>query len=251
MLVLLTLAATLLAVAPARPVAQGTPEVFGYSAGGIPLTVYWVGDGPTPVIVQGALHGGPEANTSALTFRLRDYYLAHLDEIPRGLRLGFIPEANPDGIALNTRLYLNGVDPNRNWDTTNWETDAYDSDGRFRRGLGGPAPMSEPETRALAAWLLALRPAAVIQYHSRGGFVVGARDLAAVYADASDYHLPVPGRVGGSLLPYRATGTFGGWLAAQEIPAILIELATATEPEFDRNLRGLRAALRWAAAQRG
>src|SRR5581483_9730459 len=103
-------------------------EVFGQSAGGIPLTAYWLGSGPTVVVVQGALHGGPEANTSALTFQLRDYFASH------------------------RRLYLSGVDPNRNWDTPEWQSDAYDSDGRFVPGLGGPRPMSEPETRLFADW---------------------------------------------------------------------------------------------------
>src|SRR5204862_8190004 len=135
---------------------------------------------------------GPEANTSALTYLLRDYFAAHPEEIPAGLRLAFIPEANPDGIALNRRLYLSGVDPNRNWDTPEWETDAYDSDGRFVPGLGGPRPMSEHETRQLADWVLALRPAAVVQYNSRGGIIVGARVLAAPYAAACVKSPPPP-----------------------------------------------------------
>jgi len=249
MVLALALVAGLLALAPARPTTQTSTEVFGYSSGGIPLTVYWVGQGPRAVVVQGAFHGGPESNTSALTFRLRDYFQAHPEEIPPGFRLAFIPEANPDGIALNSRLFLSGVDPNRNWDTPEWETDAYDSDGRFRRGLGGPTPMSEPEVRAFAAWVLDLRPAAVIQYHSRGGFVVGARELAEPYALATGYYLPGPGRGIGGLLSYRATGTLGRWLAGQNIFSILIELSNYTDPEFDRNLAGVRAVLRTVAAQ--
>ncbi len=263
MMLLLAVGASLLALAPlavqpapatGAPLGQEsavapTAEVFGQSEGGIPLTAYWVGSGPTAVVVQGALHGGPEANTSALTFQLRDYFATHPDEIPAGLRLAFIPEANPDGIALNRRLYLSGVDPNRNWDTPEWQSDAYDSDGRFVPGLGGPAPMSELETREFADWVLALRPAAVVQYHSRGGFVVGARELAEPYAAATGYTLPRPGGGLGGLLPYRATGSLGRWLSEQGIPAILIELSSATAPEFERNLAGLRAVLRVAAGQ--
>jgi Zinc carboxypeptidase len=226
-----------------------TAEVFGQSAGGIPLTAYWVGSGATAVVVQGALHGGPEANTATLTYLLRDYLAAHPDEIPAGLRLAFIPEANPDGMAINRRLYLSGVDPNRNWDTPEWQTDAYDSDGRFVPGLGGPTPMSEPETRQFADWVLALRPAAVVQYHSRGGFIVGARELAEPYADASGYYLPTPGRGLGGLLPYRATGSLGRWLGEQGIGGILIELSNYTSPELERNLAGLRAVLRLVATR--
>jgi hypothetical protein len=233
------------------PVQEGRREVFGHSAGGQPLTVYWVGEAGRAVVVQGALHGGPEANTSALTYQLRDHFLANPDEIPPGFRLAFIPEANPDGLAAGTRLYLSGVDPNRNWDTPDWESDAYDSNGAFRRGLGGPTPMSEPETRQFAAWVLDLQPAAVIQYHSRGGFVVGARELSEPYAAASGYYVPAPPTPGGSgtrLLSYRATGTLGRWLNLQSIPSILIELTNYTDPEFRRNLAGLRAVLRTVAA---
>jgi hypothetical protein len=230
----------------AGALAQTAPasEVIGASAGGIPLTAFWLGRGATPVIVQGAIHGGYEINTSWLTFQLRDYYQRNPDEIPAGLRLAFMPEANPDGIALDSRFYLSGVDPNRNWETSDWEADAYDGAGRLVRNLGGTVPMSEPETRAMAAWFLAVRPAAVVQYHSQGSFVVGSRELAEPYAAATGYHFPTPGGSGGRLLPYRATGTMGRWLGTNNIASILIETANHRDPEFDRNLRGLRAVLR-------
>ena len=230
--------------------ASGGTETVGYSSGGIPLLAYWVGQGATTVVVQGAIHGGPEANSSALTFRLRDYYQGRPGEIPGGLRLAFMPETNPDGIALDSRFYLSGVDGNRNWDTPDWQADAYDGNGVLRRNLGGVAPMSEPETRACAAWFLALRPAVVVQYHSRGAFVVGNAEYAEPYGDASGYYRPRPGAGLGGLLPYRATGTMGRWLGQNGIGGILIELTNYTDPEFDRNLRGLRAVLRAIAAER-
>jgi hypothetical protein len=219
-------------------------EVIGASAGGIPLTAFWLGRGATRVIIQGAIHGGYEVNTSWLTFQLRDYFQAHPEEIPAGLRLAFMPEANPDGIAIDSRFYLSGVDPNRNWETNDWAADAYDGAGRLVRNLGGTAPMSEPETRAMAEWFLAVRPAAVVQYHSQGSFVVGTRELAEPYAAATGYHFPTPGGGLGGLLPYRATGTMGRWLGTNNIGSILIETANHRDPEFDRNLRGLRAVLR-------
>ncbi len=233
----------------AAPRGHGDTEIVGYSRGGLPLLAYWLGYGPVTVLVQGAIHGGPEANTATLTARLRDHYAARPGEIPDGLRLAFMPEANPDGIAIDSRFYLSGVDGNRNWDTPDWQADAYDGNGTLRRGLGGPAPMSEPETQAFAAWFLELRPAVVVQYHSRGGFVVGAREYAEPYSLASGYYLPAPGGGGGRLLPYRATGTLGRWLGLQGISGVLIELSTHDAPEFDRNLRGLRAVLQTAAEQ--
>ena len=66
-------------------------------------------------------------------------------------------------------------------------------------------------TRALANWVLVNRPAFIINYHSAGGFMFGARegpagDLATAYAEASGYSWPAPG-VGGqrSPLPYAAS----------------------------------------------
>jgi hypothetical protein len=229
---------------------DGATETIGHSSGGIALRASWIGAGPVTVVVQGAIHGGPEANSSTLSFRLRDHFDARRGEIPDGIRLAFLPEANPDGIAINSRFYLSGVDGNRNWDTPDWEADAYDGNGVLRRGLGGRAPMSEPETRATAAWLLELQPAAVVQYHSRGGFIVGARELSEPYAAASGYYIPTPrppGSTGGGILPYRATGTMGRWLGLNNINGILIELSDWTSPEFDRNLAGLRAVLRTVA----
>src|SRR3712207_2770074 len=54
--------------------AQTEVEVLGYSAGGIAVSAYWVGSGTTSIVVQGAHHGGPEANTATLVYRLRDHY---------------------------------------------------------------------------------------------------------------------------------------------------------------------------------
>src|SRR5690606_18141833 len=114
-------------------------------------------------------HGGPEANTILLVERLQQHFLDHPEEIPPGLGLDFLAEANPDGAAAGMRQYLSGVDPNRNWGSADWQSDAWDSSGVFRPGLGGPAPFSEQETRALRDRLLASRPALVINYHSAGG----------------------------------------------------------------------------------
>jgi len=128
--------------------------------------------------------------------------------------------ANPDGLANGTRQFLDGVDPNRNWGGADWRADAYDSNAVFRTGLGGNEPFSELETQALANWILAVRPAFVVNYHSAGAFMFGPRDgaagdLASVYQQASGYKWPQPGVNGQrSPLPYQATGSMNAWLAA-------------------------------------
>src|SRR5437879_2048988 len=106
---------------------------------------------------------------------LLEYFAANPSAVPRGIELDVVPVANPDGLASGSRQFSSGVDPNRNWGGSDWRSDAFDSNAAFRVGLGGPEPFSEPETQALADWILANRPALVVNYHSAGGFMFGAR----------------------------------------------------------------------------
>jgi hypothetical protein len=241
---------------PSAVLSQSQPsaEAIGYSQGGLPLMVYRLGDGPNLVPVLGAQHGGPEINTSRLTQSLMDYFTQNPTEVPGAVTLAFMPETNPDGIAAGTRRFLSGVDPNRNWGGPSWDTDGYDSNGRFERGLGGPEPFSEQETRALADFVLRQRPIMVVNYHSAGGFMFGGRDgiggvLADAYERASGYYRPAPGSGSGPrLLGYRASGTTSGWLSEQGINGIFIELSTPADAELSRNLAGMKAMLAVLAA---
>ena len=246
------------------PAPEASETVIGSSGEGRPLVVYHVwssaggtpalpakeGSGPQPVLVLGGQHGGPEVNTSRLAWQLLGYFQGRPEELPRGLRLDVLPEANPDGLASGSRQFATGVDPNRNWGGADWAPDAADSNGTFRNGLGGPEPFSEPETQALRDYVLAMRPQLVVNYHSRGGFLFGGRtdranEVADAYSAASGYYRPGrgPGTGAGSVLGYRATGSMNVWLATEELPGLLIELATSYDAEFARNLAGLKAAL--------
>lgn len=237
-----------------NPVAQfnAPTSVLGYSQGGLPLVVHHYGNGGAPyrIFVLGAHHGGPEANTQELTRGLMAYFEANPWEIPSNVALDFMPEGNPDGLAVGSRQFLSGVDPNRNWNVPGWEPDAYDSNGRFRYGLGGTEPMSEQETKALADYLYWTHPVYLVNYHCQGGFMFGGGpgigdELAWLYSQASGFRLPVSSGVpgGGSRLGYRVTGAMNGWLRGQGIGSSLIELSTTWDPELDRNLKGLRAVL--------
>jgi hypothetical protein len=227
--------------------------IIGTSQGGRLLIVYHIGTGSVPVFIMGAQHGGPEANTARLVNQLYDYFDANRGDIPPRVRLDLMPEVNPDGLVTGSRLYQSGVDPNRNWGGGDWQTDAWDSNGVFRLGLGGAEPFSEPETRAVRDYVLATRPAMVVNYHSRGGFMFGGREgqtgvLASAYATASGYPRPQPSAGGSSVLSYRATGSMNGWLGREGISGILIELTNFDDPEFARNLAGLKAMLQSVAA---
>jgi hypothetical protein len=220
-------------------------EPIGFSQAGQPLIVRHLGERSKRVLILGGQHGAPEANTIDLVEQLTAYFVAHRDQIPAGLGIDFLTVANPDGASAGTRQYLSGVDPNRNWGGPDWQSDAYDSNGRFRPGLGGPEPFSEQETRALAEFLVKTRPVLTVNYHSVGGFILSGRDgsagdISAAYADASGYSLPTAGG-GSSPLPYRATGSLNVWARGQGLTTLFIELGTTYSAEFDRNLAGLRA----------
>jgi hypothetical protein len=235
--------------------AEPRSNTIGMSQLGSPLIVYGLGDGAKRVLILGGQHGGPEENTVELANGLLDYYVANPQQVPTSIELDFLPIANPDGLAAGSRQFASGVDPNRNWGGSDWKADAFDSNAVFRVGLGGPEPFSEQETRALADWILANRPAFIVNYHSAGGFMFGshdgtAGDLSSAYADSSGYSWPSPGSPGGvrSPLPYTASGSMNVWLRETGIPAILVELSTPRGTEIERNLAGVQSVLARLAA---
>jgi len=244
------LLAFLASVISAQPsLADPRASDIGTSQNGVPLTLYELGSGAKHVLVVGGQHGGPEANTVELAGALLDYFDNNPAEVPSNVELDILPIANPDGLAAGSRQFASGVDPNRNWGGSDWSSDGFDSNAVFRSGLGGPEPFSEPETQALANWVLAHQPAFVVDYHSAGGFMFGGRDgiagdLSTIYADASGYAWPQPGVNGQrSPLPYQATGSMNVWLRGVGIPSVLVELTTPRSVEIERNLAAVKAVL--------
>lgn len=253
-------AALLAPLAPARAFTESEEpwSAIGFSQGGLPLVVHHLGSGGTRLLLLGGQHGGPEANTVQLVSLLGSHFIRYPEELPARLGLDILEMANPDGLTIGSRQFLSGVDPNRNWDGADWQSDAWDSNGRFRVGLGGPTPFSEQETRALRDWIQDNPPVLVINYHSAGGFMFGGRtalgnELAEAYSEASGYYRPASGGGGSGprVLGYRATGTMNGWLGQLGVPSLFIELTSPYAPEFERNLAGVRAVLARLAAHVG
>ena len=235
-----------IAATTANEVAQavvGVPVLLGHSVQGRAIRGVELGEGPRWVAAIGGIHQGNEANTTVLANLLLDHFRDNPAEIPDGVGLAFIPDLNPDGAAAGTRTNANGVDLNRNWDA-GWRRDSYGPSGLVLGG-GGTRPFSEPETRALARYLAGRPFAVAIFYHSRGGMVVpgpgsGSAELANTIARAAQYiHLM-------GWTAYPLSGQAADYLAEQGIHVADVELSTYTDPDFARNLRGLRAAMAWA-----
>jgi protein MpaA len=174
------------------------------------------------VLVIGGLHGNEPGAPPAVRGLVQA-------AIAPDVEVWLVPVANPDGSAAGVRCNANGIDLNRNFP---WE---------WRPNDGGPAPLSEPETQALATLVEQLRPDLVIWVHQPLGYVsaVGATSstLEQAYADAAG-------------LPVRPDVTQHGggesWSAlVARVPSMLIELGgwEATPDLVDHTRVGVEAVI--------
>lgn len=232
------------------PAVAPEDEVIGLSAGNHALVARRFGAGPRVLMLVGGMHGGYEQNTVVLAERLASHFAANPQDIPTGWSVVIVPAANPDGLLrgqnANGRFNAHGVDLNRNWGC-GWEPEAV---WRATPVSPGTAPFSEPETQALADYILRVRPEAVLFFHSKAGGVfagdcptdpvpVNSEQMAAVYGAASGYSY------GRDFSAYPVTGTAASWADGQGIFSADVELETDNLAEFDANLRGVLALLAW------
>jgi hypothetical protein len=225
--------------------------LVGQSAGGRAIWARRFGTGERIIMLVGGMHGGWEANTVALVNELIAHFDANPDDVLSGVSLLLIPAANPDGIPYGRtpegRFNANGVDLNRNW-SCGWSASAVWRDQPVNPGA---IPFSEPETRALAAFIGQVRPSVALFYHSaadgvfagncgeRGGATVDSWVMAGVYGEAAGYSY------GQAFSAYPVTGTAASWADGQGIASADVELRSWSESEFDANLRGVMALQRW------
>lgn len=226
---------------------------IGYSVEGRPIEARRFGDGERVLMLIGGMHGGWEANTVRLMDELAAHFEAHPEAVEPGVSLVLVAAANPDGLPYGRsergRFNANGVDLNRNWGCE-WSAEAV---WRSQSVNPGARAFSEPETRALAEYIRALRPAAVVFYHSvANGVYAGACDdgssadseaLAAVLGEAAGY------RYGEPFSAYAVTGTAPNWVDGLGIPSVDVELRTWTETEFEQNLRAVLAVQQWVLGE--
>lgn len=266
--VLLTAHKSLPAPVPQKAAEVQTPspitEVIGTSTEGRAITAYTYGSGTTTLLFVGGMHGGYEWNAVLLAYQFMDYLKANPETVPKNIAVTVIPSLNPDGVFKVTgtegrftaadvssdkavdaagRFNAHVVDLNRNFDC-NWQAT---STWQGRPVSAGTSAFSEPEARALRAFVLEHHPVAAIFWHSQSnavyaskcnnGILPGTLDLMKVYAAASGYPAVK------SFDAYPITGDSEGWLASIGTPAITVELQTHTTIEWDRNLAGVTAIL--------
>ncbi|MBV6436523.1 MAG: hypothetical protein AELANPGJ_01786 [Anaerolineae bacterium] len=233
------------------PAATTLPDrfVFGQSVEGRDLIGYRIGSGERVLMLVGAVHGGFEQHTSDLIEQLADHYRSTPADVLPQVSLVLIPALNPDGLArgrvLAGRLNANGVDLNRNW-PCGWSPNAVFRDQPVGAGA---EPLDQPETRALAALIEDLQPGAVLFFHAAAAGVfagdcggdAGSAAMSAVFGAAASY------AYGSDFSDYVVTGTGPAWVNSIGIPSADVELTSATDPEFDRNLAGVQAVQCWLA----
>ncbi|MFN2612502.1 MAG: M14 family zinc carboxypeptidase [Solirubrobacterales bacterium] len=135
--------------------AATTPaEPVGTSVRGEPIEAIRLGDpnSPRKALVVGEIHGDEPGGLKITAALRRDF-----SDI-QGVDLWIVDAANPDGLAAHRRPNAHRVDLNRNW-SYRWR------EGRHDGYYPGPAPFSEPESRAMRDLIERLQPQVSVWYH--------------------------------------------------------------------------------------
>lgn len=205
--------------------------ILGHSVEGRTIEAERVGTGPVGLLVFGAIHGD-EPQSAELCRR----FLDALRPDPNGSRAGVVvvPVVNPDGLAKGRKDNAHGVDLNRNFAASNWE--AAHPPGYFP----GAAPLSEPESAALARLIEEVAPRVLVAVHQPFRCVNWdgpAEALAQSMSAACGY--PAVASVG-----YPTPGSFGSCYGVDRgLPVITLELPrTVGETEWAGCLAALHCA---------
>jgi hypothetical protein len=152
------------ACTPVEPAARAgltAPRIIeqrdiGTSVEGRPITAYRLGTpGGKVVLAIGSIHGDEQTGIEVVEY-IRDTAV-----IPAGLDVWVIPSINPDGNVANTHQNARGVDLNRNFPPV-WEPNDC---ARVVLQCAGPAPLSEPESQAIANFITEIQPRMTAWYH--------------------------------------------------------------------------------------
>jgi protein MpaA len=140
---------------------SGITRVLGYSVDHRPILAKLIASGSADrsMLLVGSI-AGDEPGGTAVAGALASLPAVH------GVRLWLIPDMNPDGAIRGTRVNADAVDLNRNF-PFRWRP-LTDLDSRY---YPGERPGSEPESRAVEAFISRVRPQLTIWMHQPYGLI--------------------------------------------------------------------------------
>jgi protein MpaA len=200
------------------------PCRIGTSRGGAAIELREFPLARSRLLVFGGIHGDEPASVEAAVELVGRLETRHRRPVGDGDgRLWVLPALNPDGLGVGRKNSASDVDLNRNFPAQSFSRQhapGYDP---------GPAPLSEPETAALARFLDEERVGAVVAIHAPFAcvnFDGPAAAWAAAVSAASGW--PVRPQIG-----YPTPGSLGSWLGIDRgIPILTLELPAGPLASF-------------------
>jgi murein peptide amidase A len=138
-----------------------TTYLVGYSVDHRPIVAWLIAPrrAQRSVLVVGSIAGDEPGGIAVAKLLVSEAAVA-------GVRLWVIPDMNPDGAARGTRVNADGVDLNRNF-PFRWRHLGEPGN----RYYSGTQPSSEPESRAIEAFIRRIRPGLAIWLHQPYGLI--------------------------------------------------------------------------------
>lgn len=153
-------------------------EIYGYSVQGNPLFYQTFGfddpenTGPVNLFMCG-IHGDEETSIYLCFHLVREILFDNPDSL-KDFKIVVAPLVNPDGFLAGTRVNANGVDPNRNLPTKDWNEKAIKTWARYKndpRRNPGMSANSEIESQFQIFLLEKYTPDKIISVHAPYGIL--------------------------------------------------------------------------------
>lgn len=207
---------------------------FGTSATQLPIWGHRFGHSGPSVLILGGVHGNEPEGVIAAHGLLKFFN----ETFTYRLKVTVVPQFNCDGVMTQSRQNHRGVDLNRNLPTKDWTSNVSE-----KKYAPGTEPNSEPENKALVAWLEKNKPRLVISLHSwhpllniNGNCRPEAEAIAKItgYEIKEDIGYPTPG----------CLGTYCG--LERDIPTLTYEIERGISHHeiFKNHVRALQEALK-------
>lgn len=231
-------------LAELREIALAYPEItslltIGTTVENRPIATLRLGSGPHTLYVMASLHGREWLGTThvmkSIEHLLRGYNAGveyegfDCRQILDSCTIYISPMFNPDGVDISQRgaegrdadfrqipvaktkvgypswkANGRGVDLNRNF-SSGWNNNTSSPQSPNSEQYKGPAPESEPETRAFISFTDSIRPEAVVSFHTQGEILYmsqpdsRARRICSAVADVTGYEPQPIGKAYGSM----------------------------------------------------